>query len=188
MTFFPDSFNPSDTTGGTLSNSNTTFTVPSLTSPGGLSRSKGSYSTGQLYFEATMVISGSTNRGVGISTRAATVSNAVNTGVDGAYFILESAAAWATYINGTNEGGHTFSTTTICVAVDLGNQLFWSRPTITANWNGGAASANPATGVGGYSLPFSGKQVCVAAFVGDLFRGPCPRGIRRGGRRLRAAS
>lgn len=66
------------------------------------------------------------------------------------------------YLNGGSLG--TYGTgyavgATVCIAVDLGAGLFWFRPSSTANWNG-SASANPATGAGGYSF---------ASALGTLF-------------------
>jgi hypothetical protein len=84
------------------------------------------------------------------------------------------------------------SGTTICTAVDLTAQLIWFRMGAAGNWNNNAAY-NPATGIGGVSIPnlgganaafpvasFGGADVLTGNFGDSMFVGAVPSDFTAG--------
>lgn len=145
--FVPTTWNPSDKNGTiALSNGNLTLT-PS--GQGGV-RSVQSLTVGKTYSEYTFV--GPTNissSAIGVANSSAFMTTAITTGINVA--ICNGAGAIA--VNGTAQTGvGAFAVGGVCcVAVDVGASLIWFRNGAAGNWNG-SGTANPATGVGGYSL------------------------------------
>lgn len=104
-------------------------------------------SGGKLYFEcvATTV---ATNDAVGLINSSGVLTTAANgTGK------LSWLPAGTVEASGTSIGTAAAyaSTNLLCIAVDLGARLFWGRVGAAGNWNN-SATANPATGSGGFSF------------------------------------
>jgi hypothetical protein len=147
--------NPSDTQGGVLSNANTTFTAGGSGSHG-LSRAFYARTAGKFYFEWTVTGAGlGSILGAGLCIGAATWTNIQANGINAALMAALSGAVWDLFINGASSIAHTDVIGTFGLAVDLTAQLLWVRPAAATRWNNNAA-ANPATAVGGVSLPFAG--------------------------------
>lgn len=161
-------FNPADKgTLITLSGGNLTVTGGSSSNPNaGMVRSIASHSTGKFYNEFT--ITADTGFGFGCGVGVANATQTLN-GTDSTRLgntingICAYSSSSDVFFNGTNVGScASFSTgNTVGMAVDLGAQLFWITDDGTT-WNAGG-SANPATGVGGYS--FSGVTGAVFAAI-----------------------
>lgn len=169
------SWNPADAgTAITLSNSNTTATTNTTLETG--VRSIVSNSSGKLYAEFTSTSAMASFWGVGIASSTWNfTSSTIGSGT--------SSVSWSTggtvFFNNASIGtaqGATASGSVISMAVDLGADLIWFRVN-GGNWNNNG-SANPATGVGGFSIAgFSGGAGFTA--FGDL--GTTGEGVTRAG-------
>lgn len=142
--------NPAATSGGVLSNSNTTFTGAGTS---GLSLALFAAQQGKYYFEFSVTGDSLDFLGCGLCLGSATAAQLQNNGVNGAIAIWLSGSVWQVYINGAliNTGVNVQGTTSI--AVDLSAQKFWVRPNPTAGW---LLSGNPSTGAGGATMQFPG--------------------------------
>jgi len=149
--------------------------------------------TGKYYFEMTgnSVTSAGVNHGVGIGTPTSTYINMGNGGTTGVvgyrtgsvYSNGSSVLTFAGYSNGEIAG----------VAVDLDNRKIWFRKSPSGIWNGNA-SFNPATNVGGATIPagtmvpfclFGGAGGSAGSFVtinfgASAFSGAVPAGFTAG--------
>lgn len=148
----PPSFatwNTTDSAAGiTRSNGNLTLTYSSGSGFQGV-RATNSHSTGKFYFENLTPINPG-NNGVGLANANYVTTNGLwfNTFDSVGYRPVDGSVM----INGTVIGtGQTYgSGDMVSVAVDLGAQLIWVRAN-AGNWNN-SGTANPATGVGGFSI------------------------------------
>lgn len=96
--------------------------------------------TGSMFGVANGVVSlGGITTGAATSVGCALATNSGNINVDG---------STATPTLGALTVG-----TVVCIALDLNARLIWFRYGTAANWNGNASN-NPATGIGGVSVPF----------------------------------
>jgi hypothetical protein len=182
-------WNPSDIINATLSNGNLTITNNGL---GGAARAIDKQISGKWYWEATLVIGGSSD-GVGFATMPAPLGNSSWPGTvllsQGGAIFLNGAqqTSWGSF--GTIANGSV-----ICMAIDLTNQLAWFRLGAAGNWNNTAA-ANPATGAYGiniqsiagigvpvypYAFVWAGGQQFTANFGNIAFTGLVPSGFTAG--------
>lgn len=146
--------NPADFSGGALSGGNLVFTSNNA-SVGGYARAVDGQSSGKYYFE--LPNTGPINGGYiaqlagGICEGSATLTQ-INSRLLGAY--MDSALSGnSVIINGTTEFSVSLGigNVQIGIAVDLDAGLIWLRPISSAVWNN-SATANPATGIGGFAL------------------------------------
>lgn len=134
-----------------------------------------SHSSGKFYFENTLTTKASTNTsflvtGIGNASTNSGDSignNANSVGANGGGGVSCNGSSLGTYAAGIAQGDVQ------CIAVDLTANLFWVRLNGGA-WNGGG-SADPATGVGGYTMTglAAGPYFPAASFVtaGDVWTG-----------------
>lgn len=180
-------WNPSDLSNVTLTNSNLTATVG--TGANGGVRAADSHSSGQYYFECKWTLNTNTiTSGLALSTASLI---AASTG-----WVRVSRVTGDIIIGVTDTGTSINSASPIpqnsiigC-AVDLSAQLVWFRIAPSGNWNG-SGTANPATGTGGISISavsgalFPGMaggsaDVVLANFGGSAFSGTVPSGFTSG--------
>lgn len=94
----------------------------------------------------------STNNGCGAAGTGATPSNVISSGLNAALlFISGSVVVNNVLVSSFHALGSFASGHTTMVAIDTGANLYWTRKTGNGQWNDGG-TANPATGVGGYSI------------------------------------
>jgi hypothetical protein len=110
--------------------------------------------SGQYYFELTFTTTN--NAGVGICLGGASLTG-LGSGTVGSlvYLVTNGGTVFNNGIGATALGGTTTSGWVCCIAIDATNRLVWARNGASGNWNG-STTANPATGVGGVSLAWSG--------------------------------
>src|SRR6516162_1269701 len=114
-------------------------------------------------FEATAYPSGGTI-GCGICTTSSTIAGFSNNGTTGIGLIgFPGGQIWS---NGAVPGtlGAVTINTWVGLAMDLDNRTAWFRPSPAAVWNG-SGSANPATNIGGFTIP-AGSMVAIGLFTG----------------------
>lgn len=148
-------------------------------------RATTSQSSGKYYLEFTSAYIA--NNGFLLGFGNASLNTASYVGSDGNSFGYQSQGS--TY--GISGGWQGFTTmgTVIQVAVDLTAKLVWARTDRSTNWNNNG-SANPATGVGGYTytttgalfpavsiLDGSGANTVVINAGGFTFAGAIPSGF-----------
>jgi hypothetical protein len=173
----------------TLSGTNN-LVVTASASAGGV-RSIDRLSSGSFYWETTVTTaSSSTIVGVG---NAGTSLAAASSGAGQA---IVNCGTGGIAVNGTAQTGLGAITSggVVCVAVNLATQLIWFRLGAAGNWNG-SGTANPATGVGGYSIaaltsvaiPLYAVMECAtsggvltANFGDTAFTGAVPAGFTSG--------
>jgi hypothetical protein len=138
----------------TLSGTNN-LTVSAATAAGGV-RTLDRNITGKFYFEYTHTTwiasagAGLANAAAVLSTNAASGVNSTITNINGAITVNNATSLGS--IGARTNGDVTG------IALDLTNNLIWFRVAPSGNWNGSAA-ANPATGVGGFSIaPIAGAR------------------------------
>jgi hypothetical protein len=193
----PTTLNPADKdTHITLSGGN--LTAAGTAGWTGLVRSISSKSSGQYYWETTFNAA-QANSGVGLAIGSLSVSTQTFTNagtgkcglVQGGIVYVDGASTIT--VGGTGGSSISFGTitsgTVICVAVDLTAKLAWWRLGAAGNWNANAAR-NPATGVGGASIPnagtafatdsFGGADTLISNFGGSAFVGVVPAGFTAG--------
>src|SRR5436190_3332458 len=174
-----------DQAGITLSNASLTLTTTGGT--GGIRGAYG-YSSGKFYWEYTTTSWGiNDNLGVGTSSAlfstASLVGNAIT--IKSGNIYVNSNTVQGTL--GARANGDI-----IGVAVDLTARLIWFRVAPAGNWNG-SGTANPATGIGGFSIsaltgalfPFyvngtGSGAVVTANFGASAFTGSVPSGFTSG--------
>lgn len=143
-TVVPTTWNPADLINITLSGGNL---IATPTGGGGV-RSLGSATGGSKYYwEGTWGVG--TASGFGVANSSATLSTVINTGT-GAAFVSNSGASTVNGVSQTNIGAFGAGGV-CCIALDVGAQFIWFRNGSAGNWNG-SGTANPATGVGGWSI------------------------------------
>jgi hypothetical protein len=164
----------------------------------GLARAVDAKSAGKFYWETTFNATQSQS-GVGLAIGSlpvnSTFSGSVASGkcglvqignvfVDGSATLTVGGVPASSVSFGTITSG-----TVICVAVDLTAKLAWWRLGAGGNWNNNA-SYNPATGVGGVSIPnagiayptdcFGGADTLISNFGATTFLGTAPAGFVAG--------
>jgi len=152
-------WNPSDR--GTIALSNGNLTAQP-TGQGSV-RTIQSYTAGKFYFEIAFTSAGS-SAAVGVANATADMTTSISSGASVA--ICNNGGAIA--VNGTAQTGvGAFSAGgACCVAFDMGAKLVWFRNGAAGNWNG-SGTANPATGVGGYSVSgLTGGATALFAYTG----------------------
>lgn len=185
-------WNPSDKTAGvTLSGGN-------LTAAYGGSGTQGVRTTdrqvsGKYYWEATTGPT-SVNIGLGLANGAVSISTLALSGPSvGCAWVQANGTLQCDGVQTGSAVGVYSTNTTVCFALDLNARLLWVRIGAAGNWNN-AAGPNPATGVGGYGVPFgatlaaypfvfwaSGSTSSVIANFGDsAFVGAVPSGFTAG--------
>jgi hypothetical protein len=177
------SWNPSDLTGITLSNSNLTATGTGVAS--GV-RALNGWSTGKYYWE--MTIGTWTNNATGPMLGPAT---SIFSGVIWANVSKLGQVVINNSVTGPGLGARS-SGDTIGIAVDIGAKLIWFRVAPSGNWNG-SGTANPATGAGGFDItPIStgplfpafyaniASDAATANFGASAFSGSVPSGFTAG--------
>lgn len=157
----PIAWNPSDTTGGLLSNSNLTFTANAGNSHA-LIRAGSGYNSGLIYWEVSFNGIGFVfNCCAGLTTQAATVANIEATGLN-AVLIMHYGGGHQAQKNGTslwqNALGNYIG---ICgFAVNLNTKRIWMRPTPTDSWNNDV-TADPVAGINGIDISFFGSTLVI---------------------------
>ncbi|MGO7532793.1 SPRY domain-containing protein [Rhizobium leguminosarum] len=129
-----------------LSNSNLTATSANASYAAVLASN--SQSSGKYYFEFQNVTITDGNSGVGVATATVDFNNYLGKNLQG-IAVEPNGQVW---FNGAQIGTAAAVPTgsTVGIAVDITNRLIWFR-TGSGNWNN-SASANPVTGVGGFSI------------------------------------
>ena len=172
---------------------NTNLTNGNLTATGsaaaGSGRASPGNSTGKFYWEFTFVNVSQTSTAAGFGSTGASlpinVTAAGGTGLGGGGAIT---------VNGTNLASVSVRSNgdIIGVAIDLTGNLIWYRVAPAGLWNASGA-ANPATGVGGFSISALTKplvptfylsnavgQAITANFGASAFSGAVPAGFTSG--------
>ena len=143
------------------------LTAQATTSGWKAGRATKSRSTGKFYFEATV---SSGDLGVGLGNASASLGNYVGADGNGVFIYAHPTIGGGVFISGGGIGAWTSGTISsgdvIQVAVDLDAKRLWAKRTTDANWNA-SASANPATGVGGYDIsgPAAGGALTPAVSI-----------------------
>ncbi|NTJ65981.1 hypothetical protein G6M50_16995 [Agrobacterium rhizogenes] len=129
-----------------LSNSNLTATSTNASYAAVLASN--SQSSGKYYFEFQNVTITDANSGVGVATATVDFNNYLGKNTQG-IAVEPNGQVWFNAVQiGTIASVPTGST--VGIAVDITSRLIWFR-TGSGNWNN-SASANPVTGVGGFSI------------------------------------
>jgi hypothetical protein len=161
--FTGSAFDPATVSQVTLSNSNQTATHNSATNGG--ARVALTFSTGKFYFEILLVKSTGSFGSMGLLPAA---SSYIDLGVGGTNIVKVNKGGLIE-INGIYQAGADIGSFTdgagdvLKCAVDFDAHKVWFRKN-TGNWNNNG-SANPATGVGGLTIPTQAYAPGVA-FVG----------------------
>lgn len=193
-------WNPSDkNTGVTLSNSNLTATNNNNVQVQGVRAVDGQL-TGKFYWECTYNTTANVTDAVGVCRGSTALNTQMNsssgTGASSGYVAVAPYTSGQIYYNGTTFGqiGSIVAGSVVGIALDLTNHLIWFRLGAAGNWNG-SGTANPATGVGGISIPdisvgvfpayplaqvASTGDAITANFGGSVFTGTVPSGFTSG--------
>jgi hypothetical protein len=181
------SWNPADKASNvTLTGSNLTAT----TGAGGFGwvRAAASATSGKAYWEQTATTFTNGSSAIGIATPTASISSGLL--VAGTCSVTRAGTV---AVDGNAAGvniGTIASGTLVCIAIDVMAHLAWFRSGAAGNWNNSGA-ANPATGVGGVSIPILSPASpalsivavgdAVTANFGDAaFSGVVPAGFTAG--------
>ena len=115
-------------------------------------RANQSRSSGKFYFEATI---GSGDLGVGLGNASAGLGNYIGADANGVFLYADPSWGRGVFIAGGSPGNWTSGTIVagdvVQVAVDLNAKRLWAKRVSDTTWNA-SATANPATGVGGYDI------------------------------------
>lgn len=147
--------------------------------------------TGKFYWECRPTVWGNANTGVGLCPGALAAPSGAS--AVGMCAVFKSGTIW---LDGSSTGltlGARAANDVIGIAVDFGARLAWFRVAAAGNWNG-SATANPATGAEGISIPFMGIGIpgfplsvmganldSITANFGDTaFTGTVPSGFTSG--------
>lgn len=154
------SWSPTDKAAGitlTLDNTVTTNSNNAVCN----ARTVNSQAAGKFYWEVVYNTVSSIHDAAGITRGTASLTTLIQNYTSGAgACALEQSGN--VYLDGISIGsfGSVSAGVTVCYALDLGAHLIWFRQGAAGNWNAGG-TANPATGVGGLSVPFAGGAVPV---------------------------
>ena len=169
---------------GGLTLANSDYTVDGTTaSAAAFVRSATAKSTGKYCFEYFIGRIDTTASGVGLVNSSAGATFGSGSGANGV-IVYTGAATGSIYVNGVLQISHSSlcfdGGSIVQIAVDLDADLFWARvsqdrniaATTLGDWNGDAA-ANPATGVGGFSIAALGASLypavaCTTASTQDV--------------------
>jgi len=186
----PTTWNPSDKSASiTLSNAN--LTAAQNTTNGGV-RSVQSVTGGKYYWEVTMTTWSQSQTMVGVASPTCVLSSVASSALQCA--MVQQGGSM--FVNGSPQGPTLPGCTTgavICIAVDVSAALTWFRVGAAGQWNA-SGTANPATGVGGFSISsitsagiFAlwaaatyGPDAGTANFGGSAFVGTPPSGFTAG--------
>lgn len=126
-------------------------------------RTVDSQTAGKFYWEVAATAFTNVNTAIGIATKTANLLNGMSGGaVVGTCSANRSGLIYADgSFTGLSAG--TIAGNVVCVACDLTAKLIWFRNTAAGQWNG-SGTANPATGVGGVSIPNIGGVASCPAF------------------------
>jgi hypothetical protein len=162
-------------------------------------RGKDPKRTGKYYLEYTSTTTQNNSNLFGFAAAKAVLGTSVATpsviAPQAQTGIIICYDAFGVQISALGTIGAITTSSIVCAAIDLDNQLSWFRLGAAGNWNG-SATANPATAVGGSSLarvgigqgidcfPFlylaaSGPSI-TANFGGSAFTGTVPSGFTSG--------
>jgi len=172
---------------------NTNLTNGNLTATGsaanGSGRASPGYSTGKFYWEFAYVNVTQTTTGAGFGSTGASLP--INTSAAGATGLGGGGSFWVNGVSQVSMGAQS-NGNVIGIAVDLTANLIWCRIAPAGNWNG-SGTANPATGVGGFSIAALTKplvptfylssatgQALTANFGASAFSGAVPAGFTSG--------
>lgn len=184
-------WDPATITNVTLSGGNLVATNTSSATNQG-ARVAAAKNTGKFYFEMAMTTTpGGGACSVGVGPLASIYSTLNGNGTTGA--MLQTDGTGTVFSDGTNTGitfGARSAGDTIGIAVDLDNRKAWFRIAAAGNWNNNA-SFNPATNVGGVTVPagsmapyagfaFVSGYVFTANFGASAFAGIVPAGYVSG--------
>lgn len=122
------------------------------------------YSTGKYYWEHTTGTADASNYWSGFGD--VDMANAADPAFNPTMHVFSDGELFVDAAVQVNIGAYTTGSV-VCHAVDLVNNLYWARVN-NGNWNGNA-SADPATGVGGYSI--AGFTKPIKAFAGSEISG-----------------
>lgn len=193
--FVGTTFDAASVTNVNLTNGNLTATHTNTTSNSG-ARSIALKSAGKFYFEYTQIASHGAADSVVILASATTYNNVVgNTAANYVTMYRNTGNIFASTTNSgkTLSAGGVGAGDVYAVAVDLTAKRIWFRRN-SGNWNGDA-SANPATGVNGVTIPgvvtyapavtFGGGSTATndaftANFGASAFSGTVPSGYTSG--------
>jgi hypothetical protein len=150
-------FDPSTTVNATLSNGNLTATHSSTASNSG-ARGLNAIGSGKYYFEAKVVVLSSD--AIGVCTSSATYNN-VLTGTNAICYFVSSGNmnGFGSFLGNI---GAALANDVIGLAIDFTTGLIWIRKN-AGNWNG-SGTANPATGIGGFSFAAGTAMMPVVGF------------------------
>ena len=147
-----------------------------LTNTGGSANEQGAHApvlnrqnSGKYYFEIALTATNGSNWGdaFGIGTVSSTYTGMASNGTTGVVISRNAGIVWANGVNmvefGAQAAGQTWG-----MAVDLDNRKIWFRRVSGTpnNWNNNV-SADPATNVGGFTIP-SGEMIPFATFGGTF--------------------
>ena len=147
----------------TLSGGNLTVTVAGL---GNLAiRATDRQVSGKYYWE--VLFTTVTNTATGIATGGVNLSVITINGANsvGAIIVNNGGGVFSNNITAGVSLPAVSNGSTVCIALDLDTSQIWFKVGAAGNWNGVAAN-NPATGVGGVSVPFVGGGAIAAYPLG----------------------
>ena len=146
-------WNPSDETNMTLTGGNLIAT-PSSAAVAGVRGTAGHATTGKYQLQFTSVTMPGAFDMIGIGDAAQGLTDETSAGHE---FMLSSHGGGTIYANNTFNTSPAYAAAcTIDMCFDFGAMLGWARVNGSA-WNAGG-TADPATGVGGYTITFSGAN------------------------------
>lgn len=161
-------WNPSDKNAN-VSLSNGNLTTTGAANQQGSIRGVAGRTSGKCYWEVTLTTTGS-GSGTGLANINAVLANLTT-----ASAANSTGCAWinysgAIYIDGSSvlAMGAVADGTVVCMALDIDNKRMWFRLGAAGQWNG-SGTANPATNVGGLTVPFG---AALAAYPLDLYAFP----------------
>ena len=192
----PTTWEPGSVVAVTLSGGNlvATNTGTTAVTQGAHALTMDGQAAGKFYFEATWTAKQQTggNYGIGLGTTASTYTAMGNGGTTG---IMHYAGGtiWSNGSQISGGFGAWAAGQVACLAVDLDNRRFWTRVAPAGVWNGSGTN-NPATNVGGLTIPagtmipfvtFGGtgglaNNVVTANFGASAFIGAVPSGFIAG--------
>lgn len=185
--------NPSDKTANVTLTGGNLIATGSNTSVGGV-RAVDRQVTGKFYWEVTRNVATGGNSGVGFTNSVTVLS--VNQSTAAALNSCSLLGSGVLYIDGVLISGSFGAQTNgsvVCVAADIAARLVWMRIGAAGNWNA-VTTANPATGVGGFSTGSLGAGIPIyptiwlqatndqytANFGTSAFTGTVPAGFTSG--------
>lgn len=162
-------WDPAILSGATLSGGNLVVTNTGTTAGDQGARGITAKTTGKNYFEITFTnfTGGGVDVGIGVGTTDSTYAAMGNNSTTGAAMFLTTGNIWTPGSASGLSIGARASGQTIGVAVDLTNRKIWFKQVsgTPGNWNG-SGTADPATNVGGSTIP-AGTMLPFCTFGGS---------------------